>query len=359
MAWRLRVSARVAGLAAGSMVAAGAAAESWAQIAVDAIEVAWDAPEGCPGAAHVDAAVDRLLGGAPPVGDRRMRVRGTVTRDAGGHALALDTEDERGRRGRRNLSAATCEALADAAALVVALGWDPAAVAAARALPAGAAAGSEAPAPPPPPPAPISPTPVPTPPPAPPPAWRPPARPRARPERNTDAVAALGVSVAVDAGGLPSIAAGFTGWASVLLGAYRIELGATGFPGAEGALDADPSRGGRFGQLVGVVAGCRAIVPWAGAGIGHELGACVGMEVGATFASGFGVDQERDATRPWVAPRAGPAGRLALPGGVGVRGDLHLAVPILRDTFLLDDLGSVHQPAPVVGRVGVGLDLRF
>lgn len=339
---------------------------------VDVITIAWTAPAACPDGPRIDAAVDRLLGGPPPASGRTLRVTGVVTpRDDGAFDLALATEDEGGHRGRRALTGATCEALADAAALVIALGWDPAAVAAARARPAAAEpVGAPAPTP--------EPPPAPAPPPSPAPAVAPPpppgrprspgtvapsASPPTSPSAAGDGARAprigLGIGVVVEAGGLPGLSVGVAGAASLLLGPYRVEVSGTGIPAAEAALEGDTDRGGRFGQVLGAAAVCRAVAPWRGGGAGHEVSACVGLEGGAILATGFGVDEERDATQPWVAPRAGVSGRLELVRGLALRGDLVVAVPLLRDTFLLDQLGEVHRPAAVSGRAQGGLDLRF
>ena len=79
------------------------------------------------------AEAQRLLGGAPdPTGRKRLVADARVTRTKeGSYRVRLETTMA-GTAGERTLEAPSCKALADAAALVLALTFDPKAVEAAR-----------------------------------------------------------------------------------------------------------------------------------------------------------------------------------------------------------------------------------
>lgn len=361
----------MAGRHATSAAACAAIASTWCVVAPaqapppapSPIQVVWTAPEGCPQRAVVEAEIARLLG-APPRAEagRRLDVDGKVTATGAGYSLELSTRDGEGATGQRTLAGASCEALANAAALVVALGWDPEAVAAAAAPPVPPAPPAPSP-PPPPPPAPIQPPPPPLAPPGAPPGSLSPAPgslpPAPRSPRDRDPLVELGLSFALDAGGLPGVTPGIEGGGALLLGPWRIGARLTAFPSAETTLEGDARRGGDFSQVFGSASFGRALLPWKGGRLSHELSAHVGLEAGATFAAGFGVDNENQETVPWFAPRFEAGGRMGLPGGLGLRGSAGVAIPVDARAFLLDDLGELHAISPVVGRFTAGLDVRF
>lgn len=331
------------------------------------IHLVWTAPEECPHGAAVEAEITRLLGGPPrSEGGRALAVEATVTARGASYSLDLVTRDERGASGRRSLSATSCEALANAAALVVALGWDPAAVAAVEAAPTPTPAPLPAPEPPPPAlvvPVPPPPGPVPAPAAAPvapfAPSWPPPPRPRDPAHDAREPFVELGVALLVDAGGVPSVSPGIEGGGALLLGPFRLGAHVAVVPSSEAALEGDATVGGSFSQVFGVASFGRALAPWRGGGASHEVSAHVGFEAGATFASGFGVDVQRDAAVVWLAPRLMLEGRLGLPGGLGVHGGAGAAFPLVRRKFVLDNLGGVFSPSPVAARLDLGLDIRF
>ncbi|MEZ4450544.1 MAG: hypothetical protein R3B09_13775 [Nannocystaceae bacterium] len=89
------------------------------------LELRWPTVAGCPGPAEVEARILRLTAGASPA-----RVTATATIDGvpGGLRLDLRVEDAGGAQ-RRILESPRCDALADGAALIVAVAADPLAVA--------------------------------------------------------------------------------------------------------------------------------------------------------------------------------------------------------------------------------------
>lgn len=89
----------------------------------------WRAPEGCPSASVVEEEIAHLLGGPAREHARDdLRVQATVER--GSHWLVTLETTSKTARGHRTIEAATCQGLANATALIVALLIDPDAVAA-------------------------------------------------------------------------------------------------------------------------------------------------------------------------------------------------------------------------------------
>ncbi|MEZ4447775.1 MAG: hypothetical protein R3B72_52345, partial [Polyangiaceae bacterium] len=94
------------------------------------IILSWEAPADCPSQGEVRQRIDERLGGSPSEG-RHLRASALVTHvDDGPYRVLLRTDLD-GIEGERRLEADSCGALADAAALVIALTFDPEAVAAA------------------------------------------------------------------------------------------------------------------------------------------------------------------------------------------------------------------------------------
>lgn len=87
------------------------------------VELRWDAPAGCPAQAELDRQVAALLAGHPPA-DPRTRVAFRVERRGPQWQLHGEIHGAQA-SGRRDLSAATCDELVEAAALIVAIAVDP------------------------------------------------------------------------------------------------------------------------------------------------------------------------------------------------------------------------------------------
>jgi hypothetical protein len=90
---------------------------------------AWQAPQGCPAESEVEREIGNLLGG-PAVEHARDSLRVQATVEHGPQwFVTLDTESKTA-SGHRTIEAVTCQGLANATALIVALMIDPDAVAA-------------------------------------------------------------------------------------------------------------------------------------------------------------------------------------------------------------------------------------
>jgi hypothetical protein len=337
------------------------------------ISLRWDAPSGCPSRNAVLGEIDRLLGGHPSADSRkRLSAWARVTRGRGGEwELALRTEIE-GAEGERRLHDTTCQALADAAALIIALGFDPAAVAAQTEREAAPASPSPAPAS-----SPQAPPPQPLPA-QPPPAETPPVR--APPQRPSSDVAPLprspaqdwrgapvrfggGLGLGGDVGSFGQPALALSGWASLFYQRLRADLSFVYFPPVDISLPERPTAGGRFTLLAGALSVCRTLLSWHAPGPDGErhlaLAGCGGLELGRMSATGYGVNTPGEGGTLWLAPRAGIDLAFAVAPPLALRLGVAAEAPIPRGRFVLERLGPVHMPSAVVGRVGLGAELDF
>lgn len=304
------------------------------------VRLDWRAPSQCPTGAQVEAEIGRLLASST-VGTEGVSATATVSRAARGWSVVLTTH-VRGVRGRRALSASSCESLAHATAIVLALTIDPNAQPpvedeSAKDEPAAPADASAPPT-------------LASPETAPP---EPPVRPSAVdvPSRS---VFAVGASVVGAVGQLPHLAFAPELMAAWMRAGWRAELSGAYFPPVHELVDA--RRGGDFRLLVGAVRACRT---WR-LGEGAELGPCVAFEGGAMNGEGVGVRAPGSGAAPWLAVRAGAlgAGRLGNTP-IWLTVTLDGALPLTRYRFALDAVGIVHHEKAVVGRASLGAEVRF
>lgn len=334
------------------------------------ITLVWTAPGECPTTAEVSARVEKLLGGPPAAADRRLEAIATVEPLPRGYRLEISLTAD-GATSGRILQGARCDSVADAAALVIALAFDPEAVAAQEAkqgvsetpdapadsAPVPSAAPSDAPPPPPPPAAPAIvriPVPIPPPPRPPPPAD----------SGVTEITYGFFAQLVGDAGSLSSVVPGVRAGLSLGIGPYRIEPAFIAFPSAKSALPDRPTAGAEMRLLMGSLDACRRLWPWSAR---SDLGlsaahACLGFEVGEMHGAGFGVTVPRSGGTVWAAPHAGLRAELSLARNVALTVDLGVAIPLNRSSFVLtltEGRAVVHEPSAVAGRAGAGLALRF
>jgi hypothetical protein len=291
-------------------------------VLLGSVTLTWIAPSECPGRDIVEREI--AVAGGPSasrdvVADANVeRVSDRVWR------LRLATQID-GVKNERWLEAPSCAELAEAAALVLALD-------AGTEERTPRSAEPEAPAP-------------------------PIATEDAPPERAPGSAArwfAVGVSGGIDVGALASPALGVGASAAWLPGRSRLAIDVVYFPPA--AIErSGRGIGGQFNLFVAGATACRSLLD-----AKLDLAPCAGVEAGRIAGHGTGslVVASIDEARPWVALRAGvllayPAGRFA------VRADLGAVVPLVRDSFLIAGLGTVHTPAPVTLRGLAGVEVRF
>lgn len=338
------------------------------------IVLRWTAPEGCPDRAALAARVEHLLGGPPAATDRRLDAEGTVAAIPRGFRVELEVASG-GASSTRVLQGVSCESLADASALVIALAFDPDAVTAQEIKRAEAAAGA---APPPgvapapdaehaegngaphdhaamPPVATAAliriPVPMPVPPPLPPP-----------PPRPSPFSFGAFASFAGDAGALPSVAPGVRAGLSLGIGAFRIEPSFEAWPSSRSALAGRPGAGAELRLLAFSLDACRRVLPWDEGDAGAAAFACVGFEIGELRGEGFGVTSPSSGGALWSAPKAALRVELSIAPWAAITLDAGVAVPLDRKRFVLDLSAGrelVHEPSSVSGRAGLGLAFRL
>lgn len=350
--------------------------------AAEPLSLAWTAPAGCPSREDVLTEARRLLGGSIE-SDTAIAAHADIALAApSDYRLRIAIDLGPGERARE-VHAPTCAELGDAAALLLALAIDPAAVAGA---PAGSSLHADTAAPPPPP----APAPLPVPsfdahdspglpaggPAAPGPiAAAPPLLARAisvprfvppvfslsvsrRPPPPAAAPRVLAAHALVAAEGgtfrdpAPMVRAGV----SLAPGPIRLEAALVLAWGGKVAAPSAPRKGGELWLGGGALSGCYEI-QLDRVGPRPIAAACVGVEGGVLVASGYGVAEPGTGLSPWVAPIAGGLFRWAIARGVAARIDLLLAVPLVHPSFRIDGLGVVHEPGPVAVRAGAGVEI--
>lgn len=121
---------------------------------------------------------------------------------------------------------------------------------------------------------------------------------------------------------------------------------------------AAPAPGADLGLALGSLSACAA--PFGSLHDRVAASVCGGWEVGRLGGVGTGVQEPRRRDAWWSAPRIDAGLSWALPGTQLRLGALvTAAAPLLRDDFFLRDLGSVHRPPSVVGRLAAGVDVSF
>ena len=161
-----------------------------------------------------------------------------------------------------------------------------------------------------------------------------------------------------DSGSLPAPGLGAAlglelGWPSVQLRAL-----ATLWLEQHTSLAQQPALGGDLGLATGALLACTS--PLGAPGDALALSLCAGGELGRLSGSGTGVVDPHDGQSLWAAARAEAALYWTVPTSrLRLGAQLSLAVPIVRDDFVLDEIGALHRPASLSGRAGLGIDVAF
>lgn len=322
--------------AIGALAFIGHAALAWCSGAAAAAELALEEPCPCITRDELAFRIERLLGQPlSEVEEMQLSVR-IGARPAGFVAELEVTRPSVAEEGIRALNAASCDALSEALALaiVVAIGADAEAPPPAATPPLPTAPARDEPAPVA---APIV---------------------AADPEAAGSGPTLAGVAWMVgDSGTLPAPGLGLGVGVALVWPGVEVRAVGTWLPKREGTLIAtDPSSPGTsIGLVAGSALGCvpvgveRAIV---------DVMACVGWELGQLSGSGTHVSVPYEQRRLWSAARLDVAARWPVPGTpVGLELSVAGVVPFTRDEFILKDLGTVHRPASVIGRLGLGVSL--
>ena len=303
---------------------------SGAARAQSSLDLAWNAPAGCPAQASVVAAVQHLVTTVPP---EALHVTAAVHEEGERWTVALVLSGAAS--GTRTLRARSCPAVARATALIVALALDPNAK-----LPPDDA-------PPEPPPA-APPVPPPPPPPVPP----PPCAPRASPFRPFVFVDATGERAL-----LPGFALGASFGGGVAWHALRGDLAGQIVPSRSASLAAHAGAGGDLSLFSLAARACAGpTTRWAAvAGCLRVRGARVAAE-GSNLAPSYRQSAYVLAFEPGALVRIPGRTRIAL------EIDASAVVPFTRPDFVVVTNGAndpLFRAASVGIRVGAGATFRF
>jgi hypothetical protein len=308
--------------------------------------IEWDAPTpDCPSVAEVEAAVQRMAGRLPE--PHEIRATALVGRDGAQWTLRLTTEVG-GRVQQRSLDADSCDALAKATAIVVAVAIDPVGAAHEVRSAERIATPTRAPA--------VEPDVA-------------PAVVVVAPERGrVEPVAGgrrgarppvrihLGIGGGVAIGAVPRVSGGPVAAFGLTAGRLRAELrGAWWAPrvGRNGGASARIQLGTIGVVVCGEPGPARARFP-----------ICAGIESGAMRARGVDVPNAQTAHLPWVAAVVGAGVRGWVHPRIGLRADVEVGVPIAVDRVVVgpptaEEPLIVHQSPRVGARGVVGVEFRL
>lgn len=309
--------------------------------AQSALTLDWDAPAECPKAAWVEASVRRLLS-TPP--SDPLQVRAVVRPD--GSEWVVDLRFEGAARGTRRLRAASCESVARAAALIVALALDPQAAALASEEMAQAEAPRSVP--------PV----VPPPPPAPP---SPPTRPvRSSPVAHATRARIHGhgfVAAALEHGYVPGVVPAAIVGGGVGARLWRADLLVQIAPFASGALEDRPRYGADFSVLAAELRGC--VGP---AWTWLALEGCAEFRGTHVTGHGTGLTESYRAHAALFALGAGVLVRIPSRTRLAAEASVDTSVPFTRPSFVLlegDREQAIHRVPMLTARATLGVSLRF
>jgi hypothetical protein len=281
---------------------------------------AWSAPEECPSQQHVEAEIARLVGG-----DLRLHDGSDLRADvrvSGGPPWSADlTTQHAGRIGRRSLESPSCQAAADAVALIIALSIDPdAAVASAQESTA-----------------------------APPPVLQAPA------SRDRQLQILASVYSQGRVGTLPGTDVG-VGLGVGLAGArWRSELRWTYGLRRDQVASLPSGAAGRFNLAGGSLTECVDV-----GRMKLALGPCAVVEAGRVSATGYGATAGFSRHAAWLALGGGVFSSLVVSKHLRTSVEVDALVSLYRPDYVFEEIPGVVFKAPAVGgRVLVDLSWQF
>jgi len=281
----------------------------------EGVRFVWTAPAECPSQDQVESEIARLVGG-----DLRLRqasaLRAEVTVSGGPIWSADLTTEQAGQKGYRNIAAPSCQAAADAIALIIALSIDPDAVAA-----SDQGTGASAP---------------------PPVVLQAPRHEERHDERPLRIVASvhgqgrLGASPAADLGVGVGIGLAGARWRTDLRWTYGLRH--------DQVASLSSGAAGRFNLATGSLTGCMD----AGL-VAVALGPCAVVEAGRASVTGYGATAGFSRDVPWVALGGGAFSSLPLSKHLRASMELDVLLPLYRPDYVFADMPGVVFKAPAVG----------
>lgn len=295
------------------------------------LPIDWQGPEDCERGDAVRAKVLRLLGGNRAL-MAGVKVSVTVRREKGSrYVAALETTTAAG-GGTKRLEGESCEAIALASSVVIALSLDP-----------NASLDAE----------PLQEEPKPRPKPKPKRRAPPPPKPRPAPQRDTFAYLHGSVGMLF---GLLSLPSAFTSaGVGVRHRRFSVEIAGAVYQPRDVALADRPQVGAELELFTGELLGCFAALPF-------QLGAvelCPGLRLEALSATAYGVTHPDQARVLLGSGLAAVRGRLRATSWLSANLDAGVAVRPFQPKFVLVGVGDVFE-TPVFSPLGrIGLALEF
>lgn len=165
---------------------------------------------------------------------------------------------------------------------------------------------------------------------------------------------AVGLAPLLEVGPLPYAVPGLALTGALRVRRFRAGLSAAYRLPASVSLLGQAGAGGSFGLATATASLCGVLRP-----AGMELDLCGLADVGFLHARGAGVAAVRAVLEPWFALGAGASLRVPLARNFALRLDAALLVPVLRPSFVLENVGDVFQPAPWDVRASFGGEVTF
>ncbi len=330
------VHARRSGTARGALAVSLSCLALLAASRASAADLTYSAPETCPSKDELEFQIARALD-APLESARATSIGVEVSSEPSGFVAHVTIEAASSASRERTLRAAECSRLIDALSVVIVLALgelEKEAQATETNSPDPAAANAQV------------------------------ELPADTPDPSPEATEALEPSVSLwlmaDVGSLPrrspalglGVQLGKPRWSIRALGAFWLEQH------VDIASPVSPRPGADLRFFVGGLSACHAI----GASRWEDLfvGACVSWEMGRMSARGTGVRTSRTASLLWLAPGAALEARWQPPGSnVQASAQLGGVLPLNRNPFNVDDIGTVHRASALVFRAALGVALTF
>lgn len=322
-------------------VAVGLVAATWhgaacAQAAPESpagVQIAWQGPADCDRGDAVRAKVARLLGGSAHSG-AGIKVFVTVQHEKSGRYVAvLETASTAG-GGKKRLEGESCDAIALASSVVIALSLDP-----------NASLDAEAPED-------AAPQPAPKPKPTPPPMPAPPARPTPPPREVKPYLhASVGVLLQLLDGPVAATGAGV----GVRYRRFGLELGGAVYQSRDVTRSDRPKVGAELRGASGELLGCYAVLPF-------QLGAvdaCPGARLDYLSATAFGVSNPDRAQVLVLSGLGVLRGRLRATSWLSATLDVGAALHPFRPRFVLLGVGDVYETPMFSSFARTGLRAEF
>jgi hypothetical protein len=164
----------------------------------------------------------------------------------------------------------------------------------------------------------------------------------------------LSAAAMMDTGTLPRTGFGFAGSLGLEAGLFLGEATFAYFPPVDSTVDLPAGRGGSFTMFAGSLRMC--VLADAGA---LSFGPCAGGGLTWMHAEAFGVTTPIAADSSWGEVVANALLRSRISRYFSLRLTIGGAVPFSRPVFEVQGLGAVHQPAPIALQIGAGAEVHF